>query len=78
MFQTSENRNNEIVKLVLSIGQCKLLEKLTDVELSSAETGKSTFSENSLKALLDVFMAKHGKHPRNSKNASAAGCKVCT
>lgn len=58
MFQTSEIRNNEIVKLELSIGQCKLLDKLLDAELNYAETSTSTFNENALKALLDVFMAK--------------------
>ncbi|MDO9394597.1 MAG: hypothetical protein Q7T42_11560 [Methylotenera sp.] len=58
MFQTSENRNNEIVKLELSIGQCKLLESLTDSELASAEVGTSSFCENALKTLIDVFMSK--------------------
>ncbi|MDP1658576.1 MAG: hypothetical protein Q8K83_09595 [Methylotenera sp.] len=58
MFQTSENRNNEIVKLYLSIGQCKILERLTDAELFSAEAGASTFSENALKGLIDVFFIK--------------------
>lgn len=56
MFQTSNIRNNEITTLHLSIGQCKLVEKLLDEELHEAETGTSVFSENALKALLDVFM----------------------
>lgn len=67
MFQTSENRNNEIIKLELSIGQCKLLEKLTDAELNSAETGTSTFSENALKALLDVFTSKTRETPQEKQ-----------
>lgn len=58
MFQTSENRNNEIVTVQLSIGQCKLLESLVDAELFSAEGGSSSFSENALKALTDVFLSK--------------------
>jgi hypothetical protein len=58
MFQTSKTRNNEIIELKLSIGQIKLLEMLIDAELSSAEAGTSTFDENALKTLLEVFMAK--------------------
>ena len=67
MLQTSDNRNNEIVQLQLSIGQCKLLEKLTDAELNSAETGTSSFSENALKALLDVLMAKTQATPEEKQ-----------
>lgn len=55
MFQTNSNRNNEIVTIHLSIGQCKRIERLLDEELQEAETGTSVFSENALKALLDVF-----------------------
>jgi hypothetical protein len=58
MLQTSKTRNNEIIKLNLSIGQSKLLAMLIDAELSSAEAGTSSFDENALKTLLDVFMAK--------------------
>jgi hypothetical protein len=58
MNTTSETRNNEIVAVNLSIGQCKTIGRLLDAELSSAEAGTSDFSENALKALIDVFFAK--------------------
>jgi hypothetical protein len=58
MFQTSNIRNNEIINLNLSIGQSKLLAMLVSAELSSAEAGTSSFEENALKTLLEVFMAK--------------------
>ena len=58
MFQTNEKRDGEIVDLKLSIGQCKLLERLVDAELYSSEVGTSTFNENALKTLCSVFMAK--------------------
>jgi hypothetical protein len=58
MFQTSKTRNNEIIELKLSIGQIKLLETLIDAELCSAEAGTSSYNENALKTLLELFMAK--------------------
>ena len=58
MFQTSNIRNNEIINLNLSIGQSKLLAMLVSAGLSSAEAGTSSFEENALKTLLEVFMAK--------------------
>jgi len=56
MYQTGASRDNEIVALKLSIGQCKLIEQLIDAELALAEGGISTFNEKSLQTLTDVFM----------------------
>lgn len=58
MHHTSNERNDLLVDLKLSIGQCKLIERVLDAELHSAECGTSEFNENALKRLLDVFMAK--------------------
>lgn len=49
---------NKVVAVNLTIGQCRLLESLVDAELSEAEAHTSQFSENSLKALYDVFYEK--------------------
>ena len=57
MPQTSNSRNNEIVNLKLTIGQCKLIERLVDAELYQAETITSEFEENALKRVIDVFKA---------------------
>lgn len=57
MPQTSNNRNNEIVNLKLTIGQCKLIERLVDAELYQAEASTSEFEENALKRVIDVFFA---------------------
>lgn len=57
-FTTSAERDHVMVDLKLSIGQCKVIERLLDQELWVAESGTSTFSENALKGLIDVFMAK--------------------
>lgn len=58
MFQTSDTRNNKVIEINLSIGQMKLLAMLIDAELASAEAGTSSFNENALKTLLELFMAK--------------------
>ena len=56
MHQTSNDRNHLMVDLKLSIGHCKVLERLLDSELFLAEAGTSEFEENTLKRLLSVFM----------------------
>ena len=56
-MQTSSTRNNEIVDLKLSIGQSKLILRLVDAELGQSEAGTSEFDDNTLKGLIDVFMA---------------------
>lgn len=56
MHRTSDSRNNEIAEIKLSIGQCKLLERLVDEKLYEVETGMSDLNEKPLQALTDVFM----------------------
>ena len=55
MHRTSDSRNHEITEIKLSIGQCKLLERILDEKLYEIETGTSDFNEKPLKALCDVF-----------------------
>ena len=55
MHRTSDSRNHEITEIKLSIGQCKLLERILDEKLYEIETGTSDFNEKPLKALVDVF-----------------------
>ena len=55
MHRTSDSRNHEITELKLSIGQCKLVERILDEKLYEIETGTSDFNEKPLKALYDVF-----------------------
>ena len=57
MYQTSNENNGNIVNLKLTIGQCKLIERLADVELSHVEAGISEYDENALKRLIDTFNA---------------------
>ena len=64
MHQTSNDRNHLPVDLKLSIGQCKVIERLLDSELSSAEAGTSEFEENTLKRLLDTFWLKIAESPK--------------
>lgn len=58
MFQTSNEKNHVLVDLKLSIGQCKLIGRIVDIELASSEAGTSEFDKNALERLLDVFWAK--------------------
>lgn len=55
---SSQQQNNEIVHVNLTIGQCRLLQSLIDAEIYDAEAQAPSFKENALKALLDVFFEK--------------------
>ena len=57
MFQTSNSNNSNTIDLKLTISQSKLIARLADAELRQAENGISEFEENTLKHLLDLFMA---------------------
>lgn len=63
MYKTSDARNAEIIEVKLSIGQCKLLERLVDQKLHAVESGLSDFNEKPLKALLDVFWSATEETP---------------
>ena len=55
MHKTADSRNKEITELKLSIGQCKLIERLIEEKLFEIETGTSDLNENAFKTLYDVF-----------------------
>lgn len=55
MHKTADSRNKEMTMINLSIGQCKLIERVLDEKLYEVEIGTSDFSDKPLKTLLDVF-----------------------
>ncbi|MES2636545.1 MAG: hypothetical protein V4605_04410 [Pseudomonadota bacterium] len=69
-YRTTDAPDSSIVKIELSIGQMKVLEKLVGAELGDAERGYTDTDEKTLQTLCDIFWA-HVKVERTPEEEAA-------